>query len=210
MWKTLAIATEIGNKLLKRLIIATHRNNEPWTHWITDNFLTPEALAELKSIPVQTTQAEPGRRVGSDRFIITPSQHHDTLPYLCRLYDDLCQGPTRQFFEICTGQDFANLFLRLEVISDWGDFSLEPHHDHLEKKLSAMIYTDHEQLYPGTMLANGSRVEAQDNRCFFFVPATDTVHSYPATHFDQVRRCLMINYWTYSGSSQPVDQTTLA
>jgi hypothetical protein len=26
----------------------------------------------------------------------------------------------------------------------------------------------------------------------------DTIHGYPATHFDAVRRCLQINYWTYA------------
>jgi hypothetical protein len=79
----------------------------------------------------------------------------------------------------------------------------------LEKKLSAMIYTDHQQLYPGTALSDGSRVESRDNRCFFFVPDTDTVHSYPPAHFDQVRRCLMINYWTYNDPIQLPDQTIL-
>lgn len=102
------------------------------------------------------------------------------------------------------------MYLRLEVISDWGNFELTPHHDHLEKKLSAMVYTNHEQLYPGTALSDGTRVEAIDNRCFFFEPAVDTIHSYPATTFESVRRCLMINYWSYSESSQWPDQTTLA
>lgn len=156
-----------------------------------------------------TTQAVSGRRVGSDRFFIDPRQHSAAMPWLCRLYYDLYSGPARQFFEICTGQNFSGHYLRLEVISDWGDFSLEPHHDHLEKKLSAMVYTDHQQLYPGTALNDGSRVEARDNRCFFFVPSVDTVHSYPATHFDSVRRCLMINYWTHSGPSQSHNQTSL-
>jgi hypothetical protein len=210
MWQTLVIAIGIGNKLLKRLITTTHKHQQPWRHWITDDFLTVEALAELKAIPVKAQQAQPGRRVGSERFVITPGVHSKTLPYLCRLYDDLCSGPVRQFFEVCTGKNFSGLYLRLEVISDWGDFSLTPHHDHLEKKLSAMIYTDHQQLYPGTALSDGSRVESRDNRCFFFVPDTDTVHSYPATHFDQVRRCLMINYWTYNDPIRLPDQTIQA
>ena len=204
------IAIKTGNKLLKRLILDTRQHWTPWCHWITDNFLTPESLSELKSIPVQTSQATPGRRVGSDRFFVTPDQHRETLPYLCRLHNDLVSGPARKFFEICTGTNFSGLYLRMEVISDWGDFSLAPHHDHLEKKLSAMIYTDHEQLYPGTALSDGSRIPVRDNRCFFFVPSTETVHSYPATHFDSVRRCLMINYWTYNPAIELRDQTSLA
>ena len=106
-------------------------------------------------------------------------------------------GQYRDFFEQATGLDYGGLYPRVEVISDIGDFYLEPHVDLPEKRLTALIYTDHARLYPGTGLTNGTHVESRDNRCFFFVPGPDTWHDYPATHFDQVRRCLQINYWTY-------------
>ena len=171
--------------------------SQPWPHWIADDFLSTECLAECKSIQIQTAQRISGRRVGSERLFVT-DQNAEQYPALYELWQSLHQGPVREYFEYHTNQNFQHMFPRVEVLSDWGDFYLEPHHDHLEKRLTAMIYTNHEQLYPGTELINGYRIESQDNRCFFFVPSVETVHGYPATHFEKVRRCLQINYWTYS------------
>jgi hypothetical protein len=189
----------IGNKLLEEHFMPTIKINSvktPWQHWLADHFLTPACLGELKAVKHEEFQQVAGRRVGNQRLFIT-NEHKSTYPHLHSLYCSLYNGPYKEFFEQHTGQDYTNLFPRLEVISDIGPFYLEPHHDHLEKRLTAIVYTDYQQLYPGTELSNGSRVEARDNRCFFFVPATDTVHGYPATTFHQVRRCLQINYWTY-------------
>lgn len=177
--------------------IETVKYQLPWEHWIVNDFLSQQCLDELKSVPVKTQQQVHGRRVGSDRLFVT-DQTAEQYPALYELWQSLQQGPVREYFEYHTKQNFQDMFPRVEVLSDWGDFYLEPHHDHLEKRLTAMVYTNHEQLYPGTELVNGYRIESQDNRCFFFVPSVETVHGYPATYFEKVRRCLQINYWTYS------------
>ena len=181
----------------KTPFIETVKYQLPWAHWIVDDFLSQQCLAELKSVPVRVQQQVPGRRVGSERLFIT-DDNREWYPHLHELWLSLHQGAVRDYFEYHTEQDYKNLFPRVEVLSDWGDFYLAPHHDHLEKRLTAMVYTDHEKLYPGTELVNTHRIESKDNRCFFFVPTVDTIHGYPATHFDSVRRCLQINYWTYS------------
>lgn len=189
----------IGNKLLEERFMPTIKVKAvetPWQHWLADHFLTPACLAELKTVKHEEFQQVAGKRVGNQRLFIT-DEHESTHPHLHSLYCSLHNGPYKEFFEQHTGQDYTNLFPRLEVISDIGTFYLEQHHDHLEKRLTAIVYTNYQQLYPGTELSDGSRVEAQDNRCFFFVPATDTMHGYPATTFHQIRRCLQINYWTY-------------
>lgn len=171
-------------------------HEQPWPHWLADDFLTDACLAELKAIDLTHDQTEPGRRRDSDRTFVG-KQHQSQWPHLYQLWQDL-HGPMRQWFGAYTGQDYSSLFVRLEVISDQGWFELTPHHDHLEKRLTAFVYTDHACLWPGTQLTNGYRVPSRDNRCFFFVPGVDTVHSYPRTYFDTVRRCLQINYWTVS------------
>lgn len=188
-----------GNKLLEERFMPTVVTNsitKPWHHWLADHFLTPQCLAELKKVKHKESQQITGKRVGNQRLFIT-DEHAVEYPHLYSLYRSLHSGPYKEFFEHHTGQDYSKLFPRLEVISDVGPFYLEPHHDHLEKRLTAIVYTDYQQLYPGTELSDGSRVEAQDNRCFFFVPEEHTIHGYPATTFHQVRRCLQINYWTY-------------
>lgn len=171
--------------------------NSPWKHWITDDFLSQECLAEVKAIDIVSPQINHGKRNGSHRLFIT-DEHATQYPHLHALYKSLSDGEYKLFFESHTGLNYSNLVPRLEVVSDIGDFYIKEHHDHLEKHLTAMLYTDYAELYPGTMLSNGTRIESKDNRCFFFVPNIDTYHSYPATTFKTVRRCLQINYWTYA------------
>lgn len=168
----------------------------PWAHWIVDNFLSEKCLKELKEIDHLSTQNIKGRRVGSNRFFIT-EKNSNVYPNLYLLYQSLKSGHYKYFFEKTTGLDFTGLHPRVEVISDFGEFYLEMHHDHLEKKLTALVYTDFEKLYPGTMLSDNTVIESKDNRCFFFVPSVETYHCYPLTNFDKIRRCLNINYWTY-------------
>lgn len=168
----------------------------PWQHWLVDNFLSAECLEEVKQVDNVVEQQLHGRRSGSVRMFIT-EKSQDKYPHLYKLYQSLHNGEYRKFFEEQTNQSFEGLFPRIEVISDYGEFYLKPHTDRFEKKLTAIVYTDYKKLYPGTELKEGQRVESADNRCFFFVPSNDTIHSYPLTNFVEVRRCLQINYWTF-------------
>jgi len=172
-------------------------NHDPWCHWIADDFLSVDCLAELKAVDHNRHQIIQGKRIGGHRLFIDPAVAH-LYPNLFKLYQSLHSGIYKDFFEHYTKQDYSGLYPRLEVISDLGDFYLEPHYDLPEKKLTALVYTDYEKLYPGTGLGNGTRVQSKDNRCFFFVPGNHSLHDYPAAHFDCVRRCLQINYWTYT------------
>jgi hypothetical protein len=176
------------------MIVTT--KTEPWPHWIVDDFLSAECLAEVKSVDHAVPQLVPGKRRDSARLFVDHNRA-DRYPHLYALYQSLHTGPYRAFFERCTGLDYSDLWPRLEVISDIGDFYLEPHCDLPEKRLTAIVYTNYTELYPGTGLGDGTRVESRDNRCFFFVPGPHSLHDYPATHFATVRRCLQINYWTY-------------
>lgn len=169
----------------------------PFKHWTVDNFLSEDCLKELKSIEHQCEQREVGVRAKNSDRLFVHNVPVPAMPNLWELQEAIADGPYRLFFEHVTGLKFDGTFPRIEVLSDFGEFELTPHHDHLEKKLSAMVYTDHEELYPGTVLGDDYVVEAKDNRCMFFIPSNDTWHHYPRTTFTKVRRALMINYWTY-------------
>ena len=171
-------------------------HNTPWKHWIVDDFLDKDTLDEVKSVEHVVEQAKPGKRVDSVRLFIT-DDHETQYPHLHHLYRSLHNGAYRTFFEYYTGIDYGEMFPRLEVISDIGDFWLEPHYDRPAKKLSALLYTNYTKLYPGTGFGDGTRVESKDNRCFFFVAGDHSLHNYPLVHFPTVRRCVQINYWTY-------------
>lgn len=169
---------------------------DPWPHWIADNFLSPDCLAELKGIEFSAEQAVPGIRRESNRLFVDEN-NGTQYPHLYALYLSLHEGVYKEFFEDFTGQDYTGLYPRVEVISDTGEFFLAPHHDHLEKRLTAMVYTDYQELYPGTTITDSHTVPSADNRCWFFVPEEYTVHEYEKTTFTGVRRALQINYWTY-------------
>jgi hypothetical protein len=172
----------------------------PWTYWITDNFLSNDMLAELKNISHKSTQIESGKRLSESRLFIT-EDYQKILPNLHDFYLSLNNGHYKSFFEEHTKQSYAGMFPRVEVVSDYGSFYLERHHDLFDKKLSALVYTNHEELHPGTLIYDNitehHRIETKDNRCMFFNPTNTTWHGYPATTFKSVRRCLMINYWSY-------------
>jgi hypothetical protein len=173
--------------------------NEPWPYWIIDNFLPTEALTELKSIDHVMPQIQPGHRLNKNRLFITENNALE-YPNLYNVYKSLVSGSYKEFFEEHTKKKYNDLYPRVEVISDYGPFFLETHHDLLEKKLSALIYTDHEDLHPGTAIYDGDKyhhtVESKDNRCMFFNPAPNTMHAYHPTVFTKIRRGLMINYWS--------------
>lgn len=184
----------------------TTKHTSPWLHWTCRHFLSDQCLSELKAVDCLTPQQISGKRVGGDRFFVDATVK-DHLPHLYQLWLDLHNGAVKHYFEDQTGCSFSGLYPRVEVISDIGDFYLEPHCDLPEKKLTALVYTDYQRLWPGTQLEPNYRVPVEDNLCLFFMPGSDTWHSYPQTHFDCVRRALQINYWTYSLSTELNHQT---
>ena len=97
---------------------STHNN--PWKHWIVDDFLDADTLAEVKSVEHTVEQAKPGRRVDSVRLFIT-HEHEKQYPHLTHLYRSLHNGAYKTFFEYYTGIDYTDMYPRVEVISDKGD-----------------------------------------------------------------------------------------
>ena len=97
--------------------------NKPWLHWIVDDFLDQDTLAEVKSVEHTVEQAKPGKRVDSVRLFIT-DEHEKQFPNLHHLYRSLRNGAYKTFFEYYTGIDYTGMFPRVEVISDIGDFWL--------------------------------------------------------------------------------------
>lgn len=179
----------------------TAQHSYPWKHWISTNFLSAQCLQELKTVNHHRLQPITGKRLGHNRLFVDQNNASD-YPHLYQLWIDLQDGGSLQkHFSNHTGIDYRGLFPRVEIISDIGDFYLEPHHDRLEKRLTALVYTDYQQLWPATVLGKDHRIEVSDNLCLFFVPSTETMHHYPATHFHCVRRALQINYWTYNHPS---------
>jgi hypothetical protein len=188
-----------------------HTINEPWTHYVVDDFLDIDILTELKSIEHKTPQICSGKRIGAqDSRLFITSKNKQNYPELEKLYDSLKCGATRSFFEQATNKNYSGNYLRMEVISDIGHFYLEPHPDLINKKLTVLVYTDSGEHYPGTTIYDtegvniSHNVEAIDNRCIFFNPAADTMHGYEPYYFATVRRCLMINYFDYGDETEKI------
>ena len=80
--------------------------NTPWLHWIVDDFLDRDTLAEVKSVEHTVEQAKPGRRYDSKRLFIT-DDHEKQYPNLHHLYRSLHNGAYKTFFEYYTGVTFS-------------------------------------------------------------------------------------------------------
>jgi hypothetical protein len=73
-------------------------NRTPWTHWIADNFLSAECLAEVKSVRHAVPQLVPGKRADSVRLFIDQSQATQ-YPHLHALWQSLHSGKYKDFLD---------------------------------------------------------------------------------------------------------------
>lgn len=173
--------------------IYLNESTNPWQHWHIDEFLSQASLDELKGIQHAVEQQTPNTRDGSERLFLT-KENGAILPELWKFYDSICNGHYRLAFEGVTGQSLIGTYPVVEIVSDYGIFELTNQTTHVYSKLTAFVYTDHEQLYPGLVLGDVA-TESADNRCVFFVPDENKVYHDPNTQFDTVRRGLIINYF---------------
>ena len=102
-------------------------------------------------------------------------------------------------------KDLSKSFVRLEVIGDKEGFWLKPHKDIDEKLMTMMIwanpYSESENL--GTDLYNDKfelvkTIKYYHNSGYFFSSGKDTWHGLEMKEIIKERRCIQINYVTFS------------
>ena len=102
-------------------------------------------------------------------------------------------------------KDLSNSSVRVEVICDRKGFWLKPHCDIKEKLLSGLIFVNklNESEDLGTDLYNEKlekvkTVPYRDNYGYFFTSGPNTWHGMEKKEILNERRCLQVNYVTFS------------
>ena len=194
----------------------------PFNHWVFSNCLEEGALNEISysNIPsgdrmYDGTRAADHTGQGVDgklRLFITKN-NCQSFPYLTKLIESLQSKEMVNKISKIIDKDLSNSFVRLEVIGDKKGFWLKPHKDISEKLMTMMVWANpyNEASNLGTDLYDKNfklvkTIEYIHNSGYFFSSGDDTWHGLELKEIQKERRCIQINYVTFS-TDWPVEKS---
>jgi len=213
---------EFLNSLKKR----SKYYKSPFDHWEFDRPLTKESVNEIckteiidltkKKIAYDGTRAidggegkfregikEGGKAIKFRCFV--DKDNSKNFPQLTKLIEELRSKITYQFISDLIKKDLTNSYVRVEIICDRQGFWLKPHCDIKEKLISGLIFANpfNESENLGTdfydeKLNKIKTVSYKDNYGYFFTSEPNTWHGMEKKEIKKERRCLQINYVTFS------------
>jgi hypothetical protein len=199
--------------LRRALQQTTTRFDAPFLHYLIDQPLTEEMLAEvcgtfIPDVPRVYDGTRAGDQRGAARNANTrcyiTRENVAQFPALGELVDDLLSRETIETVEDLLRRPMDGCCLRVEVICDRQGFWLEPHKDIKEKRLSMLLYANPcgEGEHLGTDLYDADlklvkTMPYRHNVGYMFAPADDTWHGLEKKEIHQERRSLLINYVTF-------------
>jgi len=213
---------EFLNSLTKR----SKHYPTPFDHWELNEPLTKEAIDEINktgiadlnkmNINYDGTRAIDGGegkfRAGIShggkaikfRCFVNKDNSKD-FPNLSSLIEELRSKDTYGYISELIKKDLSNSYVRIEVICDRQGFWLKPHCDIKEKLISSLIFANpfNESINLGTdlydeKLKKVKTVPYKNNYGYFFTSGPNTWHGMEKKEIKKERRCLQINYVTFS------------
>ena len=186
----------------------------PFNHWVFSNCLEEGALDEISysNIPsgdrmYDGTRAADHTGQGVDgklRLFITKNNYQN-FPFLTKLIQSLQSKEMVNKISKIIDKDLSNSYVRLEVIGDKKGFWLKPHKDISEKLMTMMVWANpyNEASNLGTDLYDKNfklvkTIEYVHNSGYFFSSGDDTWHGLELKEIQKERRCIQINYVTFS------------
>ena len=186
----------------------------PFNHWVFSNCLEEGALDEISysNIPsgdrmYDGTRAADHTGQGVDgklRLFITKNNCQN-FPYLTKLIQALQSKEMVNKISKIIDKDLSNSYVRLEVIGDKKGFWLKPHKDISEKLMTMMVWANpyNEASNLGTDLYDKNfklvkTIKYVHNSGYFFSSGDDTWHGLELKEIQKERRCIQINYVTFS------------
>ncbi|MFT8473470.1 2OG-Fe(II) oxygenase [Acetobacter persici] len=177
----------------------------PFTHWMLDSVLEPEACeALLEWEPGEDARAGDvgGRRETRNKFrvFVDPATRaRDTrLDRMAHLFDS---EKARSVFRDVCGAELDDSALRLELCLDTDGFWLEPHTDIGAKRLTLLISlsTNDKNGAWGTDLMSPegdsiTRASGAFNSGVLFIPSDKTWHGFVKRPIEGTRRTLIVNF----------------
>ena len=191
----------------------TQSFDTPYPHWIVENPLSPEALAEVAATPIPDrphaydgTRAADNGGAGMDGKLrcYVGQDNVNQFPEMGRIIDDLMAPETWQMVGEMLRRDLSDTYVRLEVIADRQGFWLKPHKDIKEKLMTLLVYCnphgESEEL--GTdiydeRLNKVKTIPYRDNVGYLFAPGDNTWHGFEKKPIRRERRSVLINYVTF-------------
>ena len=186
----------------------------PFNHWVFSNCLEEGALDEISysNIPsgdrmYDGTRAADHTGQGVDgklRLFITKNNYQN-FPFLTKLIQSLQSKEMVNKISKIIHKDLSNSYVRLEVIGDKKGFWLKPHKDISEKLMTMMVWANpyNEASNLGTDLYDKNfklvkTIKYVHNSGYFFSSGDDTWHGLELKEIQKERRCIQINYVTFS------------
>ena len=171
--------------------------NDPWEHYLVDNFLPIEILKSLKNIKIESKNnlCDGTRTPISGRYFFTPDKKDKLTKDIVNFFREKTDEFEKNF-----GYSLQNSYLRIELAQDDNNFWQVPHIDTFEKRITIIIYISSEDEDLGTDLFKDQeskyqkRIEWQTNRCFIFKTDETKWHGFSKRKFNGNRRVLLVNY----------------
>ena len=210
------------NSILKN----SKENNFPFKHWELNKPLTDEAIQEIVKADIPNviehnltydgTRAIDGGAAEFREGIVSGGQaikfrcfitkdNTKQFPELVKFINELQSKETYQKISQLIDKDLSNSYVRVEVICDRKGFWLKPHCDIKEKLLSCLLFVNefNESESLGTDFYNEKlekvkTVPYKNNYGYFFSSGPNTWHGMEKKEIIKERRCLQVNYVSFS------------
>ena len=213
---------EFLNSLKKR----SKHYSSPFSHWELNGPLTQGAIDEIcqteitdltkMNINYDGTRAIDG---GEGKFrsgisdggkavkfrCFVNKDNSNNFPSLNSLIEELRSKETHGYISELIKKNLSNSYVRVEIICDRQGFWLKPHCDIKEKLISCLLFANpfNEDENLGTdfydeKLNKVKTVPYKNNYGYFFTSGTNTWHGMEKKEIKKERRCLQINYVSFS------------
>ena len=212
--------------ILNSILEDSKEHADPFQHWELNKPLSGEAIKEINTAEIANVAehnltydgtraidggaAEFRKGIASGgkavkfRCFITKDNAKE-FPELVKFINELQSKKTYQKISQLINKDLSNSYVRVEVICDRKGFWLKPHCDIKEKLMSCLLFVNefNESESLGTDFYNEKlekikTVPYKNNYGYFFSSGPGTWHGTEKEDIVKERRCLQVNYVTFS------------
>ena len=198
----------------------------PFDHWEYDDALSDGVIKEIttadipdvtkhnldydgtRAIDGGTAEFREGIASGGEAIkfrCFISKENEKQFPNLVKFINELQSKEVHETISKMINRDLSNSYVRLEVICDREGFWLKPHCDIKEKLMSGLIFVNNtnesEELgtdFYNEKLEKVKTVPYRNNYGYLFSSGPNTWHGMEKKKIVKERRCLQVNYVTFS------------
>ena len=182
------------------------KSEKPYPHWIVDNCLPADVVAEVLALPFPAPALggiSGKREVHNATRRYFDAENMDKHPVCDAVNAALQDKRVTDCIEKTFSTKLGGTYLRVEFAQDTDGFWLEPHTDLGVKSFTFLLYLSTEAQHAdlGTDIYDNDKKHVgrspfKSNGAMIFVPGGNTYHGFEARKIEAVRKSLVINYVT--------------